>query len=529
MIRRIFLLIVLSVSAYSPAVFAKSVLHRGNGAEPQTLDVHRSSGVAEANIQRDLFEGLISEAIDGSLIPGAAARWEVSENGMLYTFYLQEKGRWSDGTKVTANDFVYAIRRALSPETASDYAFILWPIKNAEVFSKGQLKDPEKLGIKALDDKTLQIRLASPIPYFLGLLAHHMAYPVPHKAIKTHGNAWTRPGKLISNGPYQLQEWVPQSHITLVKNSHYREASKLPLDSVVYYPTEDINAALKRFRAGELDVTDDVPAEQIGWIKENLPKAFRNSPYIGTYYYALNVMRAPFKDKPALRKALFLAIDRDILTEKVTRGGEQPAWSWVPEGINEYEQQSLKEKKLNRKERQTLAKNLYEQAGYSRAKPLEIELLYNTSDNHKKIAIAVAAMWKQVLGIKTHFRNEEWKVYLNSRKQRDFTVLRAGWIGDYNDAYSFLNLFKSDVGEMNPSGYRNSEFDGWLRKAEVEIDIKRRQMLMQQAEQRLLEDMPVIPVYFYTTQHLVNPKVKGWKNNIMDVHPSRYISILKAY
>jgi oligopeptide transport system substrate-binding protein len=529
MIRSILLLIVLSVFAYSSAVFAKSVLHRGNGAEPQTLDVHRSSGVTEANIQRDLFEGLITEAVDGRLIPGAAAHWGVSENGTLYTFYLQEKGRWSDGTKVTADDFVYAIRRALSPETASDYAFILWPIKNAEALSKGELKDPGKLGIKALDDKTLQINLVSPTPYFLGLLAHHMAYPVPHKAIEAHGNTWTRPGKLISNGPYQLQEWFPQSHITLVKNPHYREASKLLLDGVVYYPTEDINAALKRFRAGELDVTDDVPAEQISWIKEHLPKAFRNSPYIGTYYYALNVMRAPFKDKPGLRKALFLAIDRDILTDKVTRGGEQPAWSWVPEGINEYEQQSLKEKELNRKEHQALAKKLYEQAGYSRASPLEIELLYNTSDNHKKIAIAVAAMWKQVLGVKTRFRNEEWKVYLNSRKQRDFTVLRAGWIGDYNDAYSFLSLFKSDVGEMNPSGYQSSEFDGLLRQAEVEADVKKRQMLMQQAERRLLEDMPIIPVYSYTTQHLVNPKIKGWKDNVMDVHPSRYISILKEY
>ncbi len=520
----ILLLIVSSILTMEPVAHASRILHRGNGAEPQTLDIHRSSGITEANIQRDLFEGLVTEGIDGTVIPGAAERWEVSEDGKTYTFFLRDNGRWSDGTLVTANDFVYAIRRALSPATASDYAFILWLIENAEGFSKGEVKDAEKLGVQALNDKTLQIRLTSPAPYFLELLTHHMAYPVLRKAVEAHGRAWTRPGRLVSNGPYQLQEWLPQSHITLIKNPYFREASKLQLDGVVYYPTEDSHTAMKRFRAGELDITDDVPAEQIAWIKKHLAPSFHSSPYIGTYYYALNLAREPFKNNLALRKALSLAIDRDILTEKVTRGGELPAWSWVPRGVANFSQQSLPGKALDRKERQALAKKWYEQAGYSKANPLEIELLYNTSDNHKKVAIAVAAMWKQALGVKTHFRNEEWKVYLDSRKQRNFMVLRAGWIGDYNDAYSFLSLFKSDVGEMNPSAYHSADFDRLLNQATSEADVDKRRKLLQQSEQVLLKDMPIIPLYFYTTQHLVNPSVKGWKDNVMDVHPSRYLS-----
>ena len=216
-ISKILLLVVLLALTSSAGVFAGTMLHRGNGAEPQTLDVHRSSGVTEANIQRDLFEGLVTEAADGSIIPGAAKHWIISEDGKTYTFYLRDNGRWSDGSRVTAGDFVYAIRRALSPATASDYAFILWLIDNAEGFSKGEIKDAEKVGIQALDDKTLQIRLSAPAPYLLGLLTHHMAYPVSRKSIEAHGSTWTRPGKMISNGPYQLQEWLPQSHIHWLK------------------------------------------------------------------------------------------------------------------------------------------------------------------------------------------------------------------------------------------------------------------------------------------------------------------------
>ena len=519
-----YLLLFILCLSISFSVQAETTLYRGNGTEPETLDIHKSSGVPEANIQRDLFEGLITEAADGSLIPGVAERWEQDESGKKWTFHLRDTAKWSDGSAVTAADFVAAMHRAVNPATASEYAFILWPIKNAEAISKGENKEISQLGVKAVDDKTLEIYLENPTAYLTGLLAHHMAYPIPTKVVEKFGSKWTRPKNLVSNGAYTLAEWVPQSHIKLSKNPYYREQSQVSVDSIIYYPTEDKGSELRRFRANELDITEDVPTDQIKWIKENLADAFHNSPYIGTYYMALNLGKAPFKDQLKLRKALNLAIDRKILTEKVTKAGEIPAWGWVPPGVANYTQQLMQHSDLDKKSREALAIKLFKEAGYSKAKPLEIELLYNTSDNHKKVAIALSAMWKKVLGVKIKLRNEEWKVYLNSRTQRQFQMIRAGWIGDYNDAYTFLSLFRSDVGSMNPSVYKNTEFDRLVQQSEKEADITKRAELMQKAESILLTDLPIIPIYHYTTQHLVSKKIKGWVDNVMDIHQSRYLS-----
>lgn len=520
---RAFLWFVLWLSLTTNAWAA--TLQRGNGAEPETLDVHQSSGVPEANIQRDLFEGLVTETADGSLQAGVAERWNISDDGKTYTFYLRKDSVWSNGEALTADDFVFAYQRALKPSTASDYAFILWAIASAKAMSKGELSDVKQLGVKALDNHTLQITLERPTPYFLQLLTHHMAYPVPRNVVATEGKQWTKAGKLVSNGAYQLAEWQPQAHIKLVKNPHYRRAHEIAIDTVFYIPTEDRNTELKRFRAGELDITYAIPTEQLGWIKQNAKAAYRNAPYIGTYYYALNVAKPPFKDQPKLRRALALALDREILTQKISKAGEQAAYGWVPSGMTPYIPQTIEEKALSQPARRQLAQQLYAESGYSKEKPLNIELLYNTSDNHKKMAIAVAAMWKQVLGVKTQLRNEEWKVYLNSRKQGNFEVIRAGWIGDYNDPYTFLSLFKSDVGEMNPSAYQNKNYDALLKAAENEQDANKRMDLLQQAEQQLLQDLPIIPVYHYQSQHLVNPNIQGWQDNLMDIHPTQYLSI----
>ncbi len=503
---------------------AETVLQRGNGAEPETLDFHKSSGVPEANIERDLFEGLVTEGADGKPQPGVAEKWDISSDGKTYTFHLRADAKWSDGSALTANDFVYAWQRALAPETASDYAFILWPIVGAEAFSKGTNKEPASIGVKAIDAHTLAVTLNAPTPYFLTLLMHHMTYPVPQQVVEKAGKDWTKPENLISNGAYTLKAWQPQAQITLVKNPNYRRAKDISIDSVVYIPTEDKATELKRFRAGELDITDDIPNDQTAWVTENLAAAFHNSPYIGTYYYALNLQDAAFKDNVKLRRALSLAIDRDILTAKLTQSGEQPAFGWVP-AVDNYTQQTMPEKALDKNARITLAKQLYAESGYGADKPLTLELLYNTSDNHKKLAIAVAAMWKQTLGVQTNLRNEEWKVYLNSRKQKQFQVVRSGWIGDYNDAYSFLSLFKSDVGEMNTAAYNSAAYDKLIHAAENEVDADKRREDLQQAEQVLLADMPIIPVYHYTTQHLVNPKITGWVDNVMDVHPSQYLGL----
>lgn len=506
------------------SVYAESTLHRGNGAEPETLDIHQSTGVPEANILRDLFEGLITEAADGSLIAGVAESWIQSDDGMTWTFQLRESSKWSDGKQVIADDFVAAFQRALNPETASEYAFILWPLKNAKAINKGEIKDLTQLGIKAINDFSLEITLDTQTPFLKGLLSHPMAYPIPRHILEKHDKKWTRAGNMVSNGAYQLSEWLPQRHVKLTKNSHYRDAQTVKLDSVYFHPTVDKSSELKRFRAGELDVTEDVPSSQIKWVKKNLPDNFRNTPYIGTYYLAMNLEKEPFKDNPKLRKALSLAIDRKIITDKVTKAGELPGLSWVPPGMTGYTSQAIPELALKKSERIALAKTLFAESGYNKDKPLEIEYLYNTSEDHKKIAIALSAMWKQILGVKVKLRNEEWKVYLNSRSQRQFEMIRAGWIGDYNDASNFLDLFRSDVGTMNPSVWRNQEFDSLMQQAANQANPKKRVELMQNAERVLLAEMPLIPIYYYTTQHLLNSDLKGWVDNVMDIHPSRFLS-----
>ena len=504
---------------------AKNTLQRGNGAEPETLDVHKSSGVPAANIQRDLFEGLVAEAADGSIVPGVAESWTLSKDGKVYTFRLRRNAKWSNGDPVTARDFVFALKRGVDPAVGSSYAFILWPIANAEAITKGKVKELDSLGVEAVDAQTLKITLKAPTPYFIGMLTHHQAYPVHRKTLQKHGDKWTRAGNLVSNGAYRLAEWVPQSHVRLERNPHYWDASNVRIEAVVYHPTEDRGTELKRYRGRELDVTADVPIDQIEWVEKNLGDQFHNTAYLGTYYYALNLTKAPFRHRPGLRNALALAIDREILTGKVTKGGEIPAYAWVPPGVNQYTGSKVPWAGLSKAERLARAKKLYAEAGYSKDKPLKVQILYNTSDNHKRIAIAIAGMWKQALGVQTELFNQEWKVYLTTRKAKQFEVLRAGWIGDYNDANTFLELLKGDVGTINPAGYANAEYDALMRKAEKETDLKVRAGLMQKAESILLKDLPIIPIYHYTTQHLVSPRVKGWTDNVMDVHPTRHLSL----
>jgi oligopeptide transport system substrate-binding protein len=494
--------------AWAGASAAETVLHRGNGTEPETLDVHKSSGVSEAHIQRDLFEGLVTEAADGSLLPGVAESWQISP----------------DGTPVTAEDFVFAYRRALDPTTGSDYAFILWPIRDAEAASKGTAGALENLGIDALDAHTLRLTLSAPTPYFLQLLTHHMAYPVPRRAIEAHGRRWTRPGNMVSNGAYRLVDWVPQSHIRLEFNPYHRDAPKLPISAVVYYPTEDANTELKRFRAGELHVTSTVPATQLRWVRKNLADAFRQTPYLGTYYYALNLTGAPFKDNAKFRQALMLAIDRELITDKVLQGGEVPAYGWVPPGVLNYARAAIAEEGWDQARRDARARELMRESGLGDTPPT-LELLYNTSADHKRIAVAVASMWSRVLGVKVALRNEEWKVYLDSRARMDFQVARSGWIGDYNDANTFLELFKSDVGRMNPSAYVSAQYDTLVREAETTTDAGKRADLLRRAEARLLTDVALIPIYFYTTKHLVAPRVRGWVDNVINTHPTQYLSL----
>jgi oligopeptide transport system substrate-binding protein len=508
----------------SIAAQAETVLKRGNSAEPESLDPHRSTGIPEYFIQIDLFEGLVHSGPDGQLRPGVAESWTVSDDGQTYRFKLRPDAVWSDGTPLTAQDFVWSWQRLLDPATASNYAFILWPVRNAEAVTKGEMPK-DQLAVQAVDEHTLEVALKSPTPYFLQMLMHHAAFPVPRHVIEKAGNDWTRPGNIATNGAYMLQEWVPQGHIKAVRNPKFRDAASVAIDTVFFYPIEDYATELKQFRAGDLDVTFEVPQDQIPWLEQNMARQFHNTPYFGTYYYAINVTKQPYHDSVKLRQALGMAIDRDILMKSITRGGELPAYGWVPPGVPGNTQQQTDWAGLDQKQRVEQARRLYAEAGFSRDKPLKLEILYNTNDNHKKIAIAIAGMWKQALGVETSLRNEEWKVYLESRNKKRFDVLRAAWIGDYVDPYSFLELLRGDIGEQNPAGYSNPEYDALADKAARETDPQKRFALLAQAEKAMLADLPIIPIYFYTTQHMVADHVKGWQDNLMDWHPTRYLSV----
>jgi oligopeptide transport system substrate-binding protein len=501
----------------------RQVIHIGNGADPQTLDPHRAQGVPESNIGRDLFEGLIAEAPNGDLIPGVAESWEVSDDAKAYTFRLRENARWSNGDPVTAGDFVFGMRRSVDPATLSVYSFILAPIENAEAITAGDMP-PEHLGVSALDERTLEIRLANPTPYFLGLLTHSASYAAHEASVRTAGDGYWRLNP-VSNGAYRLDEWVVQSHVKLVKNPHYWNADAVTIDEVYWHVTEDINAELKRFRAGELDMTNTIPKSQLTWIRQNMPDRLVIAPYLGSYYYGLNTTRPPL-DNVALRRALSLAVNREIITEQITAAGEIPAYGWIPPRIANYENQQMPEAAWTQEERETEAKRLFAQAGYSAENPLRLELLYNTQDDHRRIAVAVAAMWRQVLGVETSIVNQEWKVYLDTRNQKRTQAYRAGWIGDYNDPYTFAEIAQSSS-ELNDFGYNSPEYDRLLALAAAEEDLGKRAEYLQEAERVLLDDMPLIPLYFYVTAKMVQPWVAGYEANIMDHFRSQDLKVLK--
>ena len=503
---------------------AEQVLHKGNGTEPQTLDPHRAQGVPEGNILRDLFEPLVMEAPDGELIPGAAESWSMSDDGRVYIFKLRPDGRWSNGDPVTAHDWVFSLRRGLDPATLSVYSGILYPIKNATAVNRGELA-PDQLGVHAIDDLTLEITLENPTPFFLGLLNHSMAYPVHPPSVAAHGERFARPGNLVSNGAYVLQDWVVQSHIELVRNTRYRDNAATTIDQVFYYPIENADAVFARYRADELDFTTTIPIRQLEFIKASLPEDYVQSPYLGVYYYGLNLTKAPFKDQPGLRKALSMAIDREIITKKLSGAGELPAYGWVP-AVQGYEQQQPEWAAWTREERHAEARRLYEAAGYDADNPLVVEILYNTSQDHKRLAIAISSMWKQVLGVETRLLNQEWKVYLQTRTLKNTQAFRSGWIGDYNDAHTFAELMHSQNAQ-NDSGWVNQRYDELLEQAALEIDLEKRAKLLEEAERVLLNDTPIIPIYFYISKHLIKPWVGGFVPNIMDHTYTKDLFILK--
>ncbi len=507
-----------------PDVDAVPTLHRALPAEPESLDPQKARSIQAADVLRDVGEGLVGYTPTGELEPAAAERWIVSEDGREYTFYLREDARWSNGDPVLAEHFAFGLRRLVAPATAAFYATMLADLENAEAIVAGG-ESPDTLGVEVIDARTLKLRLTRPTPYILSLLTHPSTYPVHPGSVAEHGDAFARPGKLLSNGAYILKSWTPGSNIELVRNPAYRADAETTVDAVTYHVIVQPAAELNRYRAGELHVTSTVPPDSFEAVREQFPDELRVAPTLGVYYYGFNLTRPPFADAPSLRQALSMAIDRDLLAEQIIGRGEAPAYSWVPAGTANYSPPVMSFTDLTQPERNAIARRLYAEAGYGPDNPLTVELRYNTSDTNKRVAVAVQSMWRDVLGVKTTLINEEFQVLIANVRAREITqVFRASWLGDYNDAHTFLSVLLSTASANTP-GYASEEYDKLMKRAAEQTDLDRRRLFLEEAERVLLADHAVIPLYFYVSKHLVSPAVEGWGDNVLDYHYSRHLSL----
>jgi len=497
------------------------VLRRGNGGEPGTLDPLLAEDVHAFNVLRDLYEGLVSEAADGSLVPGVARQWDVSDDGLQYTFQLRDEALWSDGSSVVAGDFVASFRRALSPDSQSPYAFLLHPILNARAVASGE-KPVTELGVKALGSKTLQIMLHSPTDYFPGILAMPIAFPL-FQGDALDARQFSGPEFFVGNGPYVLRERQVGLRIRLEKNPRFREAGAVRVPIVDYLPIEDPDAEYRMYRAGDLDITATIPPAQIASIRSNRPEEARISPSLALYYIALDLSESPMNEAP-LRQALSMAIDREVLVDLIGRG-EQPAYGVIPDGVSGYEGAHFDWQDESQSERQQRARALYFAAGFGPDKPLSFTLMYDVGDIHETVALTVTAMWRDVLGADVKLDKREWKYFLDTRNNRaEWQAMRFAWFGDYNDASTFLDIFRSDS-PQNLSGFRSQEYDGLLDSAARTLESVTRSEFMNEAESHLLNASPIIPLYFFVSKHLVSPRVANYESNILDVHRSQYIEL----
>ena len=515
-------LLVAAAGAALPAR-AGGVWVRGETADPGSLDPHKTSTSVEQHILDELYEGLTVYDGAGRLAPGVAARWEVSPDGLAYTFVLRPDARWSNGEPVTADDFVFSFRRLMDPRTGAGYANILYTVKNARGVNTGRLP-PDALGIRAVDPRTLEITLEHPAATFLDQLTHMTAMPVHRGSVERWGEGFSRAGHLVGNGAFVLKRYVPNDRLVLEKNPYFHDAAAVALDGETIMPIADRAAGLRRFMAGEIDSYNEVPNDQIAFIRQHLASAFRLTPSLGTYYYALDA-RAPPVDDARVRRALALAIDRDFLARTIWGSTTRASYSFVPPGIASYgAPTTVAWANDSQFRREDEARALMAAAGYGPGHPLRLTIRFDQSENHKATAVAVADMWRP-LGVETAFIVQDaasFFAYLAAG--RPYQVARSGWFADFPDAQNYLFLAESDNRSLNTAHYADPGFDALMRAAESEADAERRRELLHRAEARLLDALPYLPLMSYDAPNLVSPHLGGWTANSLDHHPGRYIS-----
>ncbi|MDF2389867.1 peptide ABC transporter substrate-binding protein [Aeromonas salmonicida] len=485
----------------------RQTLVKGNGDEPESLDPAQiRSGFPGEVVLVDLFEGLVSEDGQGKIVPAQAQRWETSEDGLVWRFFLRPQLKWSNGEPLTAQDFVYAWRRLLDPAQGSPSAGLLLAtgINNAQSIYAGAL-ELTSLGVEAESSQILKVTLERPVPYFLQLVSQRPFVPVNEQAITRFGKEWTQPGKLVSNGAYKLVNWAPNERIEAERNIHYWDDLHTRIKRVTYLPLSSQHAERLRYEAGEIQLTNKVALEYYQKTKQTTPERIWGLPLLGTYLYTFNLRRPELQDV-RVRQALAMTIDRHVLTEQVSGQGERPAWSLLP-GMPGYESLGSSLALQDQPTRLAKAAALMAQAGYNSARPFKLTLTYNTSESHKKLALAVAAMWKP-LGVEVSLNNMEWSAYQVAKDSGDFMLVRSFLFGDYVEPSSMLNSFRCQD-PQNESGYCNPAFDGLLQQASDTLDGSTRTGLYRQAEQLLMDEMPAIPVYHYNQMRLVDPTLRG--------------------
>ena len=504
----------------------KQIYHHGNGSEPQGIDPHIVTGVPEHHILISLCEGLTipnpnPTGSDG-YIPGTAESWTVSDDGKEYIFKLNKNAKWSNGDPVTADDFVWSWKRILTASLGSQYPDMLYYLVGAYEYHNGEIDNFDEVGIKALDSQTLKVNLKNPTPFFIGLLSHYSTWPVHKETVLKHGDIddrngeWTRPGNFVCNGPFQLKTWELNNKIVVEKNPHYYDASMVRLNEIHYYPVSNVMTEDRMFRAGQLHLTSSMPTQKCPiYIEEKNPN-LKIDPYMGTYFYRINTENETLSDV-RVRKALAYSIDRQLLVDKVTQCGQIPAYSFTPPGSNGY--QPSTEIPYD----PVLAKQLLAEAGYSSDKPFpKLEILFNTNEGHRKVALAIQQMWQNELGIEVELVNQDWKVYLSREMVGDFQISRAGWIGDYEDPNTFLDLMRPNRGN-NKTGWENMDFDALVEEANTINNQDKRYELLNEAEKILIDNMPIIPLYTYVRVYQLSPDVKGFNPHILDHHHPKFI------